>query len=61
MLADGKGLAMGVFVDQGIKKLRTIPYPISPAYGRNIFMQEQLPPAFSNSEVATETGLSSSC
>ena len=29
-------------------------------YGTNVFMQKQLPPAFSNSEVSTITGLSPS-
>lgn len=29
-------------------------------YGRNVFMQEQLPPAFSNSEVSATSGLSPS-
>jgi hypothetical protein len=29
-------------------------------YGKNIFIQKQLPPAFSNSEVSTSTGVSCS-
>jgi len=27
------------------------------SYGRNVFMQKQLPPAFSNSDVSTTTGV----
>ncbi len=29
-------------------------------YGKNVFMQKQLPPAFSNSEVSTSTGVNPS-